>query len=306
MKRTRKAFTLIELLVVIAIIAILAAILFPVFAQAKLAAKKSVCVSDQKQISLAMLMYTNDYDDLFPQGETGDDYCPLPTCQPHLTWSTFIYPYVKNGDQNIDPTNNNAVSTAKGGLFLDPAAPPVDQNNVSHEGYYFGPNRLICPANYQSGQTWFVGQLVVPLSSTYLPTPADTVLLSEKGTNVQGPWNYPWLHDEQTFYMHAGIAVTPGNPGAGVTQDGNDVMTPGTPGYNPIVDTDCSGASQGNYACGATPRYRYANTSVFSYADGHTKSVSRGQLKWFKNIYIQRSDIPSTNWVYGYYPSEPF
>lgn len=306
MKRKTNAFTLIELLVVIAIIAILAAILFPVFAQAKLAAKKSVCVSDHKQISLAMLMYTNDSDDMFPQGETGDDYCPLPACKPHLTWSTLIYPYVKNGDQEVDPTNGNTVSVAKGGLFLDPAAPQISQTNVHAEGYYFGPNRLICPANYQSGETWFTGQLVVPLTTTYLPTPADTVLLSEKGTNVQGPWNYPWLHDQQTYYIHSGIAVQNGNPGAGVTQDGNTVMSPGTPGYNPIVDTDCTGATAGLYDCGATPRYRYTNTSVFSYADGHTKAVTRGALKWFKNIYIQRSDIPSTNWVYGYYPSEPY
>ncbi|MDR3690518.1 MAG: prepilin-type N-terminal cleavage/methylation domain-containing protein [Fimbriimonas sp.] len=64
----RKAFTLIELLVVIAIIAILASILFPVFAQAKAAAKSSVCLSNLKQQTLGVLMYTNDYDDDFPMG----------------------------------------------------------------------------------------------------------------------------------------------------------------------------------------------------------------------------------------------
>src|ERR1700743_2750175 len=62
-KTPNHAFPLIDLLVVIAIIAILAAILFPVFAQAKEAAKKSVCLSNLKQISLADLMYTGDYDD---------------------------------------------------------------------------------------------------------------------------------------------------------------------------------------------------------------------------------------------------
>lgn len=63
----RKAFTLIELLVVIAIIAILAAILFPVFAQAKTAAKKTVAISNQKQISTSILLYISDYDDTYPR-----------------------------------------------------------------------------------------------------------------------------------------------------------------------------------------------------------------------------------------------
>jgi prepilin-type N-terminal cleavage/methylation domain-containing protein/prepilin-type processing-associated H-X9-DG protein len=64
--RTLSGFTLIELLVVIAIIAILAAILFPVFAQAKAAAKKTVCLAQIKEISLGSFMYANDYDDTEP------------------------------------------------------------------------------------------------------------------------------------------------------------------------------------------------------------------------------------------------
>jgi prepilin-type N-terminal cleavage/methylation domain-containing protein/prepilin-type processing-associated H-X9-DG protein len=68
MQRSKNAFTLIELLVVIAIIAILAAILFPVFAQAKAAAKKAVSLSNMKQTSLAANIYGNDFDDVFPAG----------------------------------------------------------------------------------------------------------------------------------------------------------------------------------------------------------------------------------------------
>jgi len=64
--KSKLAFTLIELLVVIAIIAILAAILFPVFAQAKLAAKKTASLSNNKQLNLAVLMYSNDQDDTWP------------------------------------------------------------------------------------------------------------------------------------------------------------------------------------------------------------------------------------------------
>jgi prepilin-type N-terminal cleavage/methylation domain-containing protein len=66
--RSRKGFTLIELLVVIAIIAILAAILFPVFARAREQARKSACLSNMKQIGLALGMYMQDYDQVFPPG----------------------------------------------------------------------------------------------------------------------------------------------------------------------------------------------------------------------------------------------
>src|ERR1043166_4890534 len=64
----RKGFTLIELLVVIAIIAILAAILFPVFAQAREQARSTACLSNTKQIGLAVHMYAQDYDEAFPMG----------------------------------------------------------------------------------------------------------------------------------------------------------------------------------------------------------------------------------------------
>ena len=108
---TVKAFTLIELLVVIAIIAILAAILFPVFAQAKAAAKKASSLSNQKQIGLGAQMYAGDYDDILP--ETGwDGPCQRPVESHDLTsasvsdayWSgvyAFLLgeqPYIKNLD----------------------------------------------------------------------------------------------------------------------------------------------------------------------------------------------------------------
>src|SRR5579862_5041705 len=67
MKSNTRAFTLIELLVVIAIIAILAAILFPVFSQARAAARKTVCISNMKQLALAVRMYSDDYDGYFPR-----------------------------------------------------------------------------------------------------------------------------------------------------------------------------------------------------------------------------------------------
>lgn len=88
----RKAFTLIELLVVIAIIAILAAILFPVFAQAKLAAKKTTMISNMKQNLTATIIYQGDYDDYFPL-KAIIGYNPA---EPAMTWDKQIQPYMKN------------------------------------------------------------------------------------------------------------------------------------------------------------------------------------------------------------------
>lgn len=88
----RRAFTLIELLVVIAIIAILAAILFPVFAQAKESARQSACLSNLKQIGMGMMMYTGDSDGKYPSwclicrrstAETPSTF--RPTCSSCLT-----------------------------------------------------------------------------------------------------------------------------------------------------------------------------------------------------------------------------
>src|SRR5580658_9982218 len=81
----KKAFTLIELLVVIAIIAILAAILFPVFAQAKEASKKTVCLSNNKQIGLGLYMYCNDYDDMLPMANYPEATTNAPSAFSYLS-----------------------------------------------------------------------------------------------------------------------------------------------------------------------------------------------------------------------------
>ena len=85
----RRGFTLIELLVVIAIIAILAAILFPVFAKAREKARQSSCLSNVKQLALAVMSYTQDYDEMLPASYKYNS--------PGATyWSETILPYIKN------------------------------------------------------------------------------------------------------------------------------------------------------------------------------------------------------------------
>jgi len=128
----RNAFTLIELLVVIAIIAILAAILFPVFAQAKLAAKKISSVSNIKQNSLGELMYTNDYDDMFDIGATGCWFYPgVPGKQPGGAWSWDIYPYEKSYQILLDPTDPKSTRNWETWMF-PPDNPTVSISYVSN------------------------------------------------------------------------------------------------------------------------------------------------------------------------------
>ena len=96
---TKKAFTLIELLVVIAIIAILAAILFPVFAQAKLAAKKTADLSNLKQIGLALTLYANDYDDWGPMVQMTDAH--------QTSWVEELQPYSRARLLNRSPLDDS-------------------------------------------------------------------------------------------------------------------------------------------------------------------------------------------------------
>src|SRR5215469_15606399 len=102
--RVRQGVTLIELLVVIAIIAILAAILFPVFAQAREKARQTSCLSNIKQLTLGFVMYSQDYDETFPQWNWADSYSApwgdKATVSPNNAtsiWYYAIFPYVKSG-----------------------------------------------------------------------------------------------------------------------------------------------------------------------------------------------------------------
>lgn len=131
--RKISGFTLIELLVVIAIIAILAAILFPVFAQARESARMTSCLSNIKEIGLAWNMYAQDYDETFPlsrsvgypssddcaytgpgQTESVSPTAPNTSVVPRINWRAECQPYIKNKDVYKCPSNPNNDQWAEG------------------------------------------------------------------------------------------------------------------------------------------------------------------------------------------------
>jgi prepilin-type N-terminal cleavage/methylation domain-containing protein/prepilin-type processing-associated H-X9-DG protein len=120
MATQRSGFTLIELLVVIAIIAILAAILFPVFARAREKARQSSCLSQQKQIALGILMYAQDYDEEMPRQYTTN---------PTVRWMAYVMPYIKNYQLFTCPSDQS--------YSLDPVNPGGDETIGIGYSVYF-------------------------------------------------------------------------------------------------------------------------------------------------------------------------
>ncbi|MFQ6132496.1 MAG: type II secretion system protein, partial [Armatimonadota bacterium] len=119
----RAGFTLIELLVVIAIIAILAAILFPVFAQAREKARQTACLSNLKQIGLALAMYVSDNDEMYPRHSLPNSDINDGIEATYRGWvSNVLRPYTRNQKIYQCPSRHN-------GGFRDPWNPPVDANN---------------------------------------------------------------------------------------------------------------------------------------------------------------------------------
>ena len=126
----RTGFTLIELLVVIAIIAILAAILFPVFARARENARKSTCQSNLKQMGLAIMQYVQDYDETYPIGGM------LDSKGVQIHWRHLIYPYVKNEGVFKCPAWVSEYAAAQPGLGSINWPAPVQQPGdvLGHRG----------------------------------------------------------------------------------------------------------------------------------------------------------------------------
>jgi prepilin-type N-terminal cleavage/methylation domain-containing protein/prepilin-type processing-associated H-X9-DG protein len=264
----RRAFTLIELLVVIAIIAILAAILFPVFAQAKAAAKKTADLSNTKQHALGVNMYAADNDDMFPRNVYTTRINLWGWQTPH-TWREGILPYIKNGAAKyVDGANSQTF--ADGGIFDTPAKP-------GNRGAY-GANFNLMTGNChwdngagntrcdQNGDGTPNGNTPFPsVSMTALDAPAQ--IAASWTVGIHPGWKASGDISESSWWWWGGAQWPP-------------VFSGPTSGEK--YDADATG-----YPTWAMPRYRYTEGLNAAFADGHGKFSKKGSFNWCKYVYVK-------------------
>jgi prepilin-type N-terminal cleavage/methylation domain-containing protein/prepilin-type processing-associated H-X9-DG protein len=187
----RKAFTLIELLVVIAIIAILAAILFPVFAQAKTAAKKTASLSNTKQVALASIMYSGDADDELVLSMSGSyQGVSTPNLQSPLpnhanTWVVLLQPYIKS----LGLMEDTGQGDAKGYFGSGPNSWYANWNLYPEFGYnylFLGPWY-----NCDTGEGRNNGVAIKPAETVMFTTSQGFTTVPQQGwyaANAPGAW----------------------------------------------------------------------------------------------------------------------
>jgi prepilin-type N-terminal cleavage/methylation domain-containing protein len=175
----RRAFTLIELLVVIAIIAILAAILFPVFAQAKEAAKKTACISNNKQIGISLYLYLQDSDDSLPMANypAPPAYVgpPWTVFQFHngagvseLSWADLLQPYAKNVAVFACPDDSLTAKTAAGAVI------PGERLSYALNYYFYRQPNGVSRFALSGG------------NMSEITTPASKIFIAETGVDSTG------------------------------------------------------------------------------------------------------------------------
>lgn len=251
-----KGFTLIELLVVIAIIAILAAILFPVFAKAREKARAIACLSNEKQIGLGMLQYCQDYDETVPFFFYGTDAQPstaVGVTGDRYKWMDAIFSYVKS-ETLFNCPDDTFPSKADGG------------GNINH-GYHFrsgtdyGSYKLNAWYRYDSGaRTPPCGKYTQGLKIAQFEQPAGTVWIADGAVNVglgsQPNLIYPFFGYNALKTCLAGSSTCTPQP----TNASSYYSSTSTP---PMLDMMAA---------------RHQDFANVIYCDGHAKAISLGSI----------------------------
>lgn len=260
------AFTLIELLVVIAIIAILAAILFPVFTRTKEAAKKTVSIAQMRQLAAAVMMYAGDYDDYFPPASMRTTN---PAVDP-VIWPSLTDPYIKNKDILVAAGSDGTPSFTW--------ATRRTQSVGYSDATGFDPNSPAVPGNAPPGTEGFS----MAVNFSVLNESARTGLFA---TTPNGPpGDTTSKHRGYVFNPYNGMNSPDGNyeKGLPLISDRNLVTEAGDPNY-PTSPSLSPGALKPIY-CRYFKDNHNNGTSPVIFADGHTKSYSANALNNFGTV----------------------
>ena len=269
----RNAFTLIELLVVIAIIAILAAILFPVFAQAREKARAISCLSNMNQLGLSMQMYVQDYDETFPYWNWGNSWqgASGPSANNVSSfWSNAIYPYVKSAGVYNCPDNNDQSTLAQTGFFGWIKGPVVNAGV---------PQALAnAPLGIIGNQTVLEGDWsgFTPVTDAALTIPAQTFLLADgTPTGESGYFAQSYQPDATNPNDPRHKIIIPRIAWANCWYNGATNMCGGS------ID-DATGSVQTSFTAAQLAQFetqaRHSGGENIDYADGHSKWARDTQI----------------------------
>jgi prepilin-type N-terminal cleavage/methylation domain-containing protein/prepilin-type processing-associated H-X9-DG protein len=283
-RRKKNAFTLIELLVVIAIIAILSAILFPVFASAREKARQTMCSSNLKQIGTAFSVYIQDYDDTYPPANWTDYTDNTHTATGNSTWQYAIDPYVKSGFQRAQ---SNLVQNLS--VFVCPSF-DVTKSIINDYSTTSTSTQLLASENNSKSYmanvnylpSWGAG---LTANGSTSRSASDLVRPWPKASNTDPLGSYPATISAKIQTASQTVLVCEGR-GETITTQGNDTFNH-YPFNNAAYSSFASDQYSSDWGTYVSARQRHSGGSSYLFFDGH--------VKWFKEPGFQNVVLPPTS-----------